>query len=187
VNDLGLKNVNFVFVSDHGMIKVDVGNPLEIPAMLLNKDKFDIYNSQTLVRVYVKNPADVKNTYKELKASKTEDYEVFLDKKLPKYLHFGTKDDRYNRIGQILLLPKSPKIFLEKGKKTSVGKHGYNPRIVPEMKATFLAWGPEFKNNLVIDEFANINVYPLVAEILGLKIDQPIDGKLKVLKEVLKK
>ncbi|MDR6547161.1 putative AlkP superfamily pyrophosphatase or phosphodiesterase [Chryseobacterium rhizosphaerae] len=186
VNDLGLKNVNFIFVSDHGMIKVDGGAPLEIPAVLFDKNRFDFYNSQTLLRVYVKNPAEVKSVYKELKAHKTEDYEVYLDKKLPKYLHFATRDDQYNRIGQILLIPKAPKIFLEKGKKTSVGKHGYNPRVVPEMKATFYAWGPEFKNNLVVDEFANINVYPVVAEILGLKIDQPIDGKLKVLKEILK-
>ncbi len=187
VNDLGLKNVNFVFVSDHGMIKVDSGAPLEIPAILSDKNRFDYYNSQTLLRVYVKNPEEVKTVYKELKAEKTENYEVYLDKKLPKYLHFRTKDDRYSRIGQILLIPRAPKIFLEKGKKTSVGKHGYNPKLVPEMKATFMAWGPEFKTNLIIDEFQNINVYPLVAEILGLKIEQPIDGKLKVLKETLKK
>ncbi|ANF51228.1 phosphodiesterase [Chryseobacterium glaciei] len=187
VNDLGLKNVNFIFVSDHGMIKVDGGTPLEIPALLLDKNRFDFYNSQTLLRVVVKNSSEVKAVYKELKANKTDDYEVYLDKKLPKYLHFGTKDDQYNRIGQILLIPKAPKIFLEKGKKTSVGKHGYNPRLVPEMKATFFAWGPEFKNNVVIDEFSNVNVYPLVAEILGLKITQPIDGKFKVLKETLKK
>lgn len=186
VNDLGLKNVNFVFVSDHGMIKVDGGTPLEIPAILFDKNRFDFYNSQTLLRVYVKNQDEVKSVYRELKKNKTDDYEVYLDKKLPRYLHFATRDDQYNRIGQILLIPKAPKIFLEKGKKTSVGKHGYNPRLVPEMKATFYAWGPEFKNNLVIDEFANINVYPLVAEILGLKIDQPIDGKIKVLKEALK-
>ncbi|WP_312286385.1 alkaline phosphatase family protein [Chryseobacterium gleum] len=186
VNDLGLKDVNFVFVSDHGMIKVDGGAPLEIPAVLFDKNRFDFYNSQTLLRVYVKNPDEVKKVYKELKAGKTDDYEVYLDKKLPRYLHFAARDDQYNRIGQILLIPKAPKIFLEKGKKTSVGKHGYNPKTVPEMKATFFAWGPEFKNNLTIGEFANINVYPLVAEILGLKIDQPIDGKLKVLKETLK-
>ncbi|SFT83380.1 Predicted pyrophosphatase or phosphodiesterase, AlkP superfamily [Chryseobacterium formosense] len=187
VKDLGLKNVNFVFVSDHGMIKVDGRNPLEIPEILLDKNRFDFYNSQTLLRVYVKNPDEVKKVYKELKASKTDDYEVYLDKKLPKYLHFAAKDDKYNRIGQILLIPKAPKIFLEKEKKTSVGKHGYNPKIVPEMKATFLAWGPEFKSNLVINEFENINIYPLVAEILGLKITEPVDGKLKILKETLKK
>ncbi|ROI01183.1 MULTISPECIES: ectonucleotide pyrophosphatase/phosphodiesterase [unclassified Chryseobacterium] len=186
VNELGLKDVNFVFVSDHGMIKVDGGAPLEIPALLFDKNRFDFYNSQTLLRVYVKTPDEVKSVYKELKAHKTGDYEVYLDKRLPGYLHFAAKDDAYNRIGQILLVPKAPKIFLEKGKKTSIGKHGYNPRLVPEMKATFYAWGPEFKNNQVIGEFANVNVYPLIAEILGLKIEQPIDGKLKVLKSILK-
>jgi predicted AlkP superfamily pyrophosphatase or phosphodiesterase len=187
VNNLGLKNVNYIFVSDHGMIKVDGGNPLEIPAMLSNKDRFDFYNSQTLLRVYVKNPAEIKTVYKELKSNKTDDYEVYLDKKFPKYLHFATKDDKYDRIGQILLVPKAPKVFLPKGKSTSIGKHGYNPKLVPEMKATFFAWGPEFKSNIGIDEFENINVYPLVVKILALKIDQPIDGKLKVLKETLKK
>ena len=187
VNDLGLENVNFVFVSDHGMIQVDGGNPLEIPAILLDKNRFDYYNSQTLLRVYVKNPNEVKVVYKELKANKPDDYEVYLDKKLPNYLHFATRDDKYNRIGQIILIPKAPKIFLEKGRKTSFGKHGYDPRAVPEMKATFLAWGPAFKNDLIIDEFHNINVYPLVADILGLKIDEKIDGKLKVLKSTLKR
>ena len=186
VNDLGLKNVNFIFVSDHGMIQVDGGNPLEIPEILFDKNRFDYYNSQTLLRVYVKNQDEVKKVYKELKANKTDDYEVYLDKKLPKYLHFATKDGKYNRIGQILLIPKAPKIFLEKGRKTSVGKHGYDPRIVPEMRSTFFTWGTEFKNGLEIDEFENVNIYPLVAEILGLKIDEKIDGKLKVLKPILR-
>ena len=186
VNDLGLENVNFIFVSDHGMIQVDGGNPLEIPMMLFDKKRFDFYNSQTLLRVYVKNPEEVKKVYKNLIINKTDDYEVYLDKKLPRYLHFSSRDDRYNRIGQILLIPKAPKVFLEKNQKTSVGKHGYDPMLVPEMKATFFAWGPEFKNNFVIDEFSNVNVYPLVAKLLGLKTENKIDGKLKVLKETLK-
>lgn len=185
INDLGLENVNFIFVSDHGMIQVDGGNPLEIPMMLFDKKRFDFYNSQTLLRVYVKNPEEVKKVYKNLKINKTDDYEVYLDKKLPRYLHFSSRDDRYNRIGQILLIPKAPKVFLEKNQKTSVGKHGYDPMLVPEMKATFFAWGPEFKNNFVIDEFSNVNVYPLVAKLLGLKTENKIDGKLKVLKQIL--
>ncbi|WP_407404456.1 ectonucleotide pyrophosphatase/phosphodiesterase [Chryseobacterium sp.] len=186
VGDLQLENVNYIFVSDHGMIKVEGDTPLEIPEMLLNKDRFDYYNSQSLLRVYVKNETEVKEVYKELQSNKDENYTVYLTKKMPKYLHFSSKEDRYNRIGQITLIPKSPKIFLEKGKKTSVGKHGYDPKIVPEMKATFYAWGPAFKNSLKINEFSNVNVYPLVAEILGLNIEEPIDGNLKVLKKILK-
>ncbi len=187
VHDLGLKNVNYIFVSDHGMIQVDGGNPLEIPKILFDKKRFDFYNSQTLLRVYVKNPSEVKTVFRQLRADKTDDYEVYLDKKLPKYLHFATRDDRYGRIGQILLIPKAPKIFLEKDQKTSVGKHGYDPKLVPEMKAVFFAWGPAFKNNLVIDEFSNVNVYPLITEILELKTENRIDGKSKVLKQALKK
>ena len=187
VNELGLKNVNFIFVADHGMVKVDVENPLEIPEMLFDKKRFDFYNAQTLMRVVVKNPAEVKSVYKELKKNKTADYDVFLDKRFPKKLHFSPKNDRYNRIGQILLVPKAPKIFLEKGKKTSLGKHGYSPYEVPEMKAAFIASGPAFKQNKKIGEFQNVNIYPIVADILNLKITEPIDGAQKVAKEILQK
>lgn len=186
VNQLGLKNVNFIFVSDHGMIKVDKENPLSIPEILLDKDRFDIFNSQTLLRVVVKNPNEIKTVYHQLKASKTDDYKVILTKRFPRKLHYGTKDDKYNRIGHILLVSNAPKIFLEKGKSTSVGKHGYNPRITPEMKAVFYAWGDVFKNNIEISEFSNVNIYPLVAEILGLKVYQTIDGSPKTAKKVLK-
>lgn len=186
VNELGLKNVNFIFVSDHGMIKVDKENPLSIPEILLDKDRFDIFNSQTLLRVVVKNPDEVKSAYRELKNSKTEDYQIFLTKRFPRKLHYRTKDDKYNRIGQILLVPKAPKIFLEKGKTTSAGKHGYNPRKTPEMKAVFYTWGNVFRNHIEINEFQNVSVYPLVAEILGLKISEPIDGKASILQKTLK-
>ena len=187
VNELGLKNVNFIFVADHGMVKVDVENPLEIPEMLFDKKRFDFYNAQTLMRVVVKNSAEVKSVYQELKKNKTADYDVFLDKRFPKKLHFSPKNDRYNRIGQILLVPKAPKIFLEKGKKTSLGKHGYSPYEVPEMKAAFIASGPAFKQNKKIGEFQNVNIYPIVADILNLKITEPIDGTQKVAKEILQK
>ncbi|SFI12387.1 alkaline phosphatase family protein [Halpernia frigidisoli] len=186
VKELGLQNVNFIFLSDHGMIKVAKEDPIAIPEMLLDKTRFDYYNSQTLLRVVVKNPAEVKTVYRELKKNQTKDYKVYLDKRFPKRYHFSEKDDRYNRIGQILLVPKAPEIFLEKGKKSSFGKHGYDPKTTPEMRATFYAFGPAFKEHLEIKKFSNVNVYPLVAKILGLEITEPIDGNIKVLDKILK-
>ena len=186
INQLDLKNVNFIFVSDHGMIKIDKENPLEIPEMLFDKNRFDFYNSQTLLRVVVKNSSEVQSVFKELKKNKTADYEVFLTKKFPRKLHFSQRDDHYNRIGQILLIPKAPQIFLEKGKKTSTGKHGYNPYNVPEMKATFIAFGDAIKTNQTIGEFKNVNIYPIVAEILDLKLSEEIDGKDETARKILK-
>jgi predicted AlkP superfamily pyrophosphatase or phosphodiesterase len=66
-----------------------------------------------------------------------------------------------------------------------LGKHGFD-NALPEMHATFYAWGPSFKKQLKIESFENVHVYPLIAEILGLKISEKIDGSLKVLKPVLK-
>jgi hypothetical protein len=154
--------------------------------MLFDKERFDFYNAQTLLRVVVKNPAEVKTAYRELKKNKMDDYIVSLTKRFPRKLKFAQRDDRYNRIGQILLVPKAPYIFLEKGKKTSTGKHGYNPYKVPEMKAAFVAFGPAFKQNKEIREFQNVNVYPIIADVLDLKITEPIDGTQKVAKEILK-
>lgn len=186
VNELQLPNVNFIFVSDHGMIDVDLENPLEIPEILLDKNRFTYFNAQTLLRVMVKNEAEVKQVYRELKKNKTKDYQVYLAEKFPAKLHYRTSDDRFGRIGQILLVPNAPKVFLESGSKKTPGKHGYNPFKVPEMKASFAAFGPAFKEGKKIGKFRNVNLYPMVAEILGLKVSQSIDGSPKTAKKVLK-
>ena len=54
------------------------------------------------------------------------------------------------------------------------------------MKATFLAFGDAFKQNKEIGEFKNVNIYPIVAEILDLKITHEIDGNEEVARKILK-
>ena len=186
VNELKLPNVNFIFVSDHGMKDVDLENPLEIPSLLQDKNRFIYVNAQTLLRVTVKNEHEVNQVYRELKRNKTDGYKVYLTEKFPKRLHYRTFDDRFGRIGQILLVPNAPKVFLEPNSKKTPGKHGYSPYKVPEMKAAFVAAGSAFKKNRKIGEFKNVNIYPMVAEILDLKITHPIDGKNCTAKKVLK-
>jgi alkaline phosphatase D len=60
---------------------------------------------------------------------------------------------------------------------------------MPEMKAFFVAVGPDIGHGIALDPFENVNVYPLVAQILGLDITKlktgPVDGKLSVLKGML--
>lgn len=54
------------------------------------------------------------------------------------------------------------------GEKYGPGAHGYDNN-EQDMQATFYAWGPAFNN---------VDVYPLVAKILGLKIEEKIDGEM---------
>ena len=57
--------------------------------MLFDKNRFDFYNAQTLVRIVVKNPEEVKKVYRELKQNKTSDYDVYLDERFPRKLNFA--------------------------------------------------------------------------------------------------
>jgi len=69
---------------------------------------------------------------------------------------------------------------------SSMGAHGFDPRRFPEMRGIFFAQGPQLKSGLTLEPFENVNIYPLIARILGLTINEPIDGKLSVLSKALR-
>jgi predicted AlkP superfamily pyrophosphatase or phosphodiesterase len=48
------------------------------------------------------------------------------------------------------------------------GMHGYDPA-TPEMAATFVAAGPAFKVGAVLPVFDNVDVYPLLMRLIGVK------------------
>jgi len=174
--------VNFIFVADHGMTAVDREHPIAIPAAI-DMTKFIVPTSGTMVDIIAKDKADIMPLYEQLK-KEAQDYDVYLKKDMPKALHYSTKDDRMDRIGDIILMPHWPKVF--SNRKPGVGYHGFDPIQVKDMHATFMAWGPAFKSDLKIPTFENVNVYPLIAQLLGLKITEPVDGKISVLKNILK-
>lgn len=175
--------VNFILVSDHGMTNMDTLHTIPRPSVI-DTNKFIIASGTSLVHLYAKNKKDIKPTYKKLKAV-ARDYDVYLVTKTPKRWHYRKKDDRFHRIGDIILVPHLPQGFSFSGRKISYGEHGFDNSL-PEMQATFYAWGPAFKEHYVINNFSNIHIYPLIAHVLGLKIDSKIDGKFNVLKEILK-
>ena len=176
--------VNFIVVSDHGMTEVDTKNTLKLPPGV-DTSKFYIPAEGNLVEMYAKDKVDVYPAYQLLKKNENN-YKVYLKSNVPKYWHYGEKDDVKNRIGDIIIVSEWPKVFNLRNRKISPGWHGYDPKKVADMEAIFYAWGPAFKNNKAIGTFENIHVYPLIAKILGLAITEPIDGKLKVLKKILK-
>jgi len=64
--------------------------------------------------------------------------------------------------------------------------HGYDPMRAPEMKAFFLAAGPDIQQSITVPSFENVNVYPLIAYLLGLDTTHlktgAIEGDLKTLR-----
>lgn len=175
--------VNYIFLADHGMLTADTMNLMPKPAAL-DTTKFKMPDGDVLIHLYANNNKDIQPTYEALK-KEAVDYDVYLAGEVPARWHYGAADDRYQRIGDIILVPHAPKSFSFRKRRPLLGKHGFD-NAIPEMQATFYAWGPAFKKQLQINAFENVNVYPLVAQILGLKITEKIDGSLDVLKPVLK-
>ncbi len=175
--------INYILVSDHGMITVEEKDYVKLP--FFDKDKY-VFAMGTHARITAFNEEDIMPMYELLNKEKGKNYEVYLAKDVPAELHFSSKEDKQRRIGDIIILPNGVKYFPFSMKNISPGKHGYDPLVVPEMKATFMAWGPAFNNQQRVKPFRNIHVYPVIAEILGLEVPADIDGDIEVLGEILK-
>jgi predicted AlkP superfamily pyrophosphatase or phosphodiesterase len=62
------------------------------------------------------------------------------------------------------------------GYPTPKGEHGYDPSD-PQMAALFVAHGPAFKHGAAQPAFDNVDVYPLLAALIGVT-PEPNDGRL---------
>jgi predicted AlkP superfamily pyrophosphatase or phosphodiesterase len=137
--------------------------------------------------MYAPTPADAEKAYQLLKGV-SDKFKVYRRADVPAELHY----DSNPRVGDPVVVATGPFAIRarapapgEPDKPPSVGTHGYDPRLLPSMKALFVATGPDIRAGVTVEPFENVNVYPLVAHILGLPIGK-IDGDLKVLQIVLK-
>jgi predicted AlkP superfamily pyrophosphatase or phosphodiesterase len=104
---------------------------------------------------------------------------------VPARLHYGT----HPRIPSLLCLADGGGVvtshdFERRGGRYSAGEHGYD-NDNPEMRALFIAHGPAFRRGLVVPEFDNVDVYPLLAHVLGI-VPQPNDGDFAVVAPMLR-
>ena len=67
----------------------------------------------------------------------------------------------------------------------SIGMHGFDPRLLPEMKASFFAAGPDLVEGKTVAPFDNVNLYPWMAHLLGLHAPRS-DGNLNILSATLR-
>lgn len=176
--------VNFVFVSDHGMTKIDPAQLMRLPSCI-DTSRFIIPYGNATVHLYAKNQADILPQYELLKKERGP-FQVYLKKDIPAHWNYGGNNDRYDRIGDILLVAEPPAIFNPSGGPMSPGKHGFDNRH-PDMYASFMAWGPAFAEGKVLEGFSNVHIYPMIARILGLSYrKKETDGKYRVLRHIVR-
>ena len=172
--------VDFVVVADHGMVSVQ-GAPVTLADYA---DLSEFHTEGSLL--YAKPDADVQEIYEEFLAHPDPRFKVYRRADVPPGLHFDTNP----RVGDPVVVPSGPFALRATPSSSEAdtkhrGAHGFNARTMPEMKAIFFAAGPDVRPGVQLRPFENVNIYPFIAEILGLKAPV-VDGRLEVLRPALK-
>jgi predicted AlkP superfamily pyrophosphatase or phosphodiesterase len=184
--------VNTILVSDHGLSELTVAPETFIfldELLNINDTTIRITHARALTHFYVDDQAKADSLYQVLKKQE-KNYTIFRKKELPASLHY-----RNARVGDLVMVAKPFHSIIRAGRTAlfqkekpgrKFGVHGYDPAEVNDMLGIFYAQGPNIKAGSKIPAIPNIDIYPLIAEILGLK-PPPIDGNPKTLKKIYKK
>jgi predicted AlkP superfamily pyrophosphatase or phosphodiesterase len=109
--------------------------------------------------------------------------------KIPAHLHYGKNP----RVPDVVCLGEVGWNVVDKAKGALFqkmmaaphlyGNHGYDPAD-PTMGALFIGNGPDFKKGLVVPPFPNLDIYPMMTHLLGLKGEKG-DGNFNDVKAIL--
>jgi alkaline phosphatase D len=100
---------------------------------------------------------------------------------LPERLNYGTNP---RTMDIVVVADSSWSVVLSADRNVGNGAHGYD-NDNKDMHAIFYAYGPAFKANYISPTFNNVDIYPLICEILGLE-PAPVDGHLENVIQLLK-
>lgn len=174
--------VNVILVSDHGMQELYEDKVVFLDDHLKDLGGVRVVGGGAHTNLYIPNSDIREKVFKKL--SKAPHLTVYKKENIPK--HFGYSSNQ--RIGDLVISTHAP-YYLKKlrssGNSVKGATHGFEPLKTPSMNGIFYAKGPNFKKGLKIPAFENIHVYPMILEILGLKLDHKIDGSAEVLKPIL--
>lgn len=167
------QNTDIVVLSDHGMEAVEPDHTLYLDDMI-NVSAVDVVTLNALAGI---NPSDTVAGRAATVALLQPHAHMHCWRKqsLPTRFNYGTNP----RVPDIECLA-DPGWDIETHHFASIrpftlhGDHGYD-NAAPSMRAIFIAEGPSFRNGFVAPPFPNVDVYPLLAHILGVT-PEPGDG-----------
>lgn len=168
--------IDLVVVSDHGMVKTQGG-------WVTLSEFADLSQFHTVGSLlYGKTEEDRVKAYNQLKKA-SDKFVAYRRKDVPAGLHYSEN----LREGDPVVIATGPYAIRgeppaagETDTPPPAGEHGYDPRKMPEMKASFFASGPDILPGKTVAPFENVNLYPWLAHLLGLQAPKS-DGSLNVL------
>jgi predicted AlkP superfamily pyrophosphatase or phosphodiesterase len=182
------RQVNLIIVSDHGMTTQDPKNTIVLDELFDTKLAEKVLWTAEIVSIFPKE-GNEDRIYESLKDKLPSHAKVYRKPDVPARLHYSDSP----RIAPLLVFPEEGWTLttLERLKRDQArgranrmrGGHGYDNALT-SMRAIFIAHGLAFKKSVVIEPFENVQVYNVMAKILGLK-PAPNDGNDSVVSAAL--
>lgn len=169
---------NLVIVSDHGMAQTSSDRVVAL-SQYVSKDDYRLVESGPYASLA---PLPGKQAVVEKALLGTHPHmQCWLKSNIPARFHYGTNA----RIPPILCLAETGWQISEKAPSTASvgGNHGYD-NMAPEMAALFIANGPAFHAGKLAP-FDNVDVYPLLRDLIGLPPKAEVDGTDTVFANVM--
>ncbi|QHB70757.1 ectonucleotide pyrophosphatase/phosphodiesterase [Stenotrophomonas rhizophila] len=165
-------STNVIVVSDHGMATVPDGQTIAIEDMVDPTIATDVSMGQSVG--FAPLPGKRREAEKVLLGAHAQ-YDCWTRQTLPARWHYGSNPrippivcqmhEGWNALSRASVAARAP---------GTRGSHGYD-NALPSMRAVFIARGPSFKQGQTIEGFDNVDVYPLLARLLGVPA-APNDG-----------
>ncbi|MGL5938463.1 MAG: ectonucleotide pyrophosphatase/phosphodiesterase [Phocaeicola sp.] len=168
--------INLIVTSDHGMAQIDNEKRFIDATQVLKKHWYKrlVGTSPTSVFTnegYQDSVLCAINSLNGVKAYRCNE--------VPAELNYG----KHPRLGDVIVIPNCGWHFDVKPKGVE-GAHGFTPQDV-DMQVVFRAVGPDFKEDFVSEKFNNVDIYPLLAHLLGIT-PEVTDGSFYRISSILK-
>jgi predicted AlkP superfamily pyrophosphatase or phosphodiesterase len=178
--------VDLIVVSDHG--EVAAQKEWTYLDRFTDLSHFETAGDVATTLLYPDSEASAENAYENLRGA-SDKFKTYRRSDVPVHLHYNSNPREGDPI-VVATVPAYIRAHEELGfgdpPNTDPGQHGYDPQLVPDMKAIFYATGPDIQTGVTVEPFENVDVYPLIAKILGLRVGT-IDGRLRALQGILQK
>ena len=170
-----LDSTDLIVVSDHGMATVGPNRAIGVEQMIAPSIATVVSDGQSIGIQPL--PGHERDAEARLLGAHAQ-YDCFRRGELPERWHYGTNP----RVPPIVCQMHEgwdalyPQKLAKRLPNATRGSHGFDPAL-PSMRALFVARGPSFVPGTELPAFDNVDVYPLLARLLGVE-PAPNDGDI---------
>jgi predicted AlkP superfamily pyrophosphatase or phosphodiesterase len=185
--------VYLVITSDHGMANTSAAQTIRLDSILDASEYADIVASfgGPVASLHVKGgPPRARQLVERINA-KLARGRAFLRTEMPDRFQYH----RDPRAGDIVIVMDASWLMVTSRPSSSAakeersehwGQHGWD-NAYPSMRAAFLAMGPDIRPGALVGEVNNVDVYPFLAEILGIQPAPDLDGRAGAISSLVRR